>query len=72
MRWAALCAAAVILWGCGMPIVGGGSHVQAHGKTYMHITELSVSEQGWLRFSEGGVPVLCFSGGCVIGEHLYE
>jgi hypothetical protein len=72
MKWAALCAAAAVLLGCGSPVVGGGAHVQAHGKLYMNITELSISHEGWLRFNDGGQPVTCFAGGCVIGVNLHE
>jgi hypothetical protein len=69
MRWAALCGALFFLWGCNVPVLGGGAHVQAHGKLYMHVTELAVSREGWVRFADGGVPVTCFASGCIIGNH---
>ena len=69
MRWAALPLSLMFLWGCTKPVLGGGSHVHAHGKLYMNVTELIVSREGWIRFEDGGVPVTCFDGGCVIGNH---
>jgi hypothetical protein len=69
MRWLLL-AGMLSLAACNGPtLLTGGQHIQAHGRIFRNISELTVSGGGMiLRFADGGVSVICSPAGCLIGQ----
>lgn len=71
MKWLALLGVFIVA-GCSAMTdasLSRGTHVQAHGKLFMNVTDLSGSPDGqFLRFVDGGVLVYCTPAACAIGK----